>query len=134
MSKRLSNHDRILRAIPEADWQSTVIAHAHMRGWKVYATKQSGKTLADGTYVTIIEADGKGFPDLVAVHPERRLLIFIENKRETEHPTPEQDAWGDWLAAVPGVRCWVLRPSDADDLDQVFGEPDRSSLMLKGAR
>ena len=122
MRKRLSDRERQLRAILERDWQRTVIAAAHLHGFKVYATRQSGKTLADGTYATIIDADGKGFPDLVCTHPERKVKLFIENKREGEKTTPDQDAWLEWLSDPPRSRCWVLWPHDADELDQVFGK------------
>jgi hypothetical protein len=51
-----------------------------------------------------------GFPDIIAVGYDR--LLAIECKREGQHPTPEQDDWLSELAYVPGVACYVVRPSD----------------------
>lgn len=51
-----------------------------------------------------------GFPDIIAVGYDR--LLAIECKREKEHPTLAQQNWLDELAHVPGVECYVIRPSD----------------------
>lgn len=122
--KRLTDRERVLRSIPEADWQRTVIGQAQVRGYKVYATRQSGKTVttADGEkrYVPIVLADSAGFPDLLCVHPGDGRLVAIENKRHGKKPRENQEQWLEWLSRVPGIECWVLEAGDDVDFDLVF--------------
>ena len=77
--------------ISEKDFLEQVIDLAHVFGWKV-AHFRPAKT--EHGWRTAIQADGKGFPDLVMVHAEKKRLIFAELKSEIGKPSPEQ---GEWL-------------------------------------
>lgn len=58
---------------------------------------------------TAVSYDGKGFPDLMLLHPERQVLMFREIKTKHEKLTPEQAEWGAWLMAA-GQDWGVWRP------------------------
>lgn len=96
----------------EADFQEWVIDAAHKHGWKVAHFRGVRIQRADGStyYQTPVQADGKGFPDLVLV---RDRVIFAELKRENGKPDPNQEAW---LAAlqVAGANWYVWKPRDRD--------------------
>lgn len=116
MPKPLSDDERRIRAITEAQWQSQVVEYAQLRGWLVahFRTAQTAR----GAYVTPVAADGAGFPDLVLVRDGR--LIFAELKRQTGRTTTQQDIWlkalqtceyDDWQSLM-AVKVVVWRPSD----------------------
>ena len=71
----------------------------------------------------------KGYPDVAGVRLKAdgtAEMIFVETKTEKGKVTPEQQAWLEALAKVPGVvYAGVLRPSSwmSGELDEV---------MLKG--
>ena len=59
---------------------------------------------------TAVSGDGKGFPDLVLVHPEVGA-VFRELKRDKTKLDPDQEAWGAALTAS-GADWGVWRPRD----------------------
>ncbi len=65
----------------------------------------------------------EGLPDIIAVHPERAIVLAWELK--TDLGVISTDQWG-WLVAlrdVAGVDARVVRPSDYDAaLLTVFGQ------------
>jgi hypothetical protein len=81
----------------EKDFMAAVIALAKSCGWRYYHTHDSRLSAA-------------GFPDLVLVRGG--VLVFAELKAATGKPTPDQHAWLDALAAVPGVHTHLWRPAD----------------------
>lgn len=83
-------------AVPERDWQRTVLDAARAFGWAAYHTHDSRRS-------------APGFPDLVLARPPR--LLFVELKTETGRVAPAQQAWLDTLAAC-GAQVAVWRPSD----------------------
>lgn len=90
-------------------WEDTVIATARMLGWSVMHIRP----VFDGKrkrWVTGIQADGKGWPDLTLV---RERMVFAELKSGKGQPTPEQRAWLDRLARA-GQECYVWRDDDYD--------------------
>jgi hypothetical protein len=104
----------------EAEWQAFVTDALDLGGWKWHHETDSRKSPS-------------GFPDIVAVHPDRGIL-FAELKAEKGRLRPEQAAWLSVLAlsVVPGegeepwtgrrrvfVKVW--RPSDAEDVLDVTG-------------
>lgn len=86
----------------ESKFQSELLTHFQAHGWLTYHTYDSRKSAA-------------GFPDIVAVHPGRRLALFVELKRQHRSPVrPEQQVWLDALDQVAIVRVDLWRPSDWD--------------------
>lgn len=80
--------------------QQAVLALAKLNGWMVYHTFDSRRSEA-------------GFPDLVLVHPERRLMYCVELKSETGKLTPAQARWLEAVYHVgypPLAAVW--RPQD----------------------
>ena len=91
----------------EKQLQKAVIDLAHLRGWKIAHFRTAMN--ADGSYVTPVAADGKGWPDLVLVRDQR--LLFVELKSDGGDLRREQH---EWLAALRGAHpsVWVWRPDD----------------------
>lgn len=69
-----------------------------------------------GVWVTPVKADGKGFPDLVAV---RERVLFAELKMPGRKLRPEQAVWRSKLAAA-GAETHVWTPDDIDEIDRVL--------------
>lgn len=104
MAERLSAGEKMLRAVSEAQWQSTVISIARLNGWMVYWAPANKPTAAG--HVQSITA---GWPDLVFL---RAGDFFVaELKRETGKTSPDQDKWLAELGKA-GVETHVWRPSD----------------------
>lgn len=102
----------------EDDFQKQVIALAQMRGWRV-AHFRPAQTQR-GNWVTPVQADGKGFPDLVMVRRDR--LIFAELKAVYRKPTPEQQAWLSALSGVEteAVEVFVWNERDFPEIARVL--------------
>lgn len=90
------------------DW---VIGQARVDGWRI-AHFRPAQT-AHG-YRTPVQADGKGFPDLVLVRPP--LVIFAELKSESGRLEPDQKLWRDALQGCSGVEWFVWKPHDRDEI------------------
>jgi hypothetical protein len=63
-------------------------------------------------YRTAVQGDGKGFPDLVMVHPGRARILVVELKSETGRTTIDQDAWLAGFESALAGRVFVWRPRD----------------------
>lgn len=91
----------------EAELQQAVIACAQTYGWTV-AHFRPARVVRGGReiYETPVDADGKGFPDLVMVRasvtlsPDQSRVIFVELKSEQGKLHPAQRGWGDLLERV----------------------------------
>lgn len=90
----------------EAELQGGVIETARMLGYLV-AHFRPAKT--ERGWRTPVEADGKGFPDLVLVGGPR--VIFVELKNATRPLEPEQELWLRALNRA-GAEWYLWRPSD----------------------
>lgn len=67
-----------------------------------------------------------GFPDLVLVHPRRKIVIFAELKIDTTYPSNEQRLW---LAALTEV-AWALGTDKAHHLRvRVWKPKDRAAVV-----
>lgn len=69
-----------------------------------------------------------GYPDLCAVHPIRRELIFAELKMPKNQLTAAQETWLDALAEMdtlssttPRTKVYVWRPEDMDAIIRIAG-------------
>ena len=88
----------------EEQLQRAVIELAWVMGWRVAHFRPA---LTSRGWRTAVEADGRGFPDLVMVRRQR--VIFAELKSDTGRLTPDQAAW---VAALidGGHECYQWRP------------------------
>ena len=75
--------------LSEADFQRLVTDLAELLGWE-WAHFRPAET-ARGWRTPVSGPLGKGFPDLVLVHPGRRRLMFVELKRDGAKLTPDQE-------------------------------------------
>lgn len=96
----------------EDDLKEAVIDMAHLLGLKV-AHFRPARTIdrktGKETWRTPVEADGKGFPDLVIVGPGG--VLYRELKSGTGKPSPEQVAWLSGLTGA-GADAGTWRPID----------------------
>jgi hypothetical protein len=92
--------------VAEAAFQATVIEAARMFRWRVAHFRPAMTTHG---WRTAVQADGKGFPDLVLVRGDR--LIFAELKRDGAKPSPDQREWLEALDPTP-AEVYVWRPRD----------------------
>jgi hypothetical protein len=97
----------------EAELQSAVIELARMFRWRV-AHFRPAKT-AHG-WRTPVQADGKGFPDLLLV---RDRVIAAELKSDAGKLGDDQAAWLDAFE-IAGVESYVWRPSDLEQVANVL--------------
>lgn len=95
----------------ENQLQKAVIEMARYLGWRV-AHFRPAQTQT-GRWVTAVEGDGKGFPDLVLVRPPR--IIFAELKSEKGRKSLDQEIWLGYLSRCPGVEVAVWRPTHWDN-------------------
>lgn len=94
------------RPMTEAALLGTVRSQATRRGWAFFHCSDArGHT--------------PGWPDVCIVNARQRRVLFLELKRDGEHPTPAQR---DWLAALAAAGCetGVLRPVDLPDLPTIL--------------
>lgn len=95
----------------ERDFESQVADLAGLGGWLRYHTYNSRRSPA-------------GFPDDVLVHPQRKLIVFAELKKQDGVVTPEQKKWLraiDEIAQVsPHVHVDVWRPSMSSEIERLL--------------
>jgi hypothetical protein len=118
-----TKNEGTLPAISEAEWQSKVIDAAHLYGWAVAHFRRSKTQRADGSvfHQTAVGADGKGFVDLVLVHPVGGVL-FVELKAQKGRLSPEQVEWSNRLSRAGAKwHCW--KPSQWKHVVDVLSGP-----------
>lgn len=104
----------------EREFQAQVIDLARMFGWRCAhfrtALSQSGR------WLTPVQADGAGFPDLVLTKGPR--LVFAELKADRGIVSRPQAEWLSALAVVagesPNVTAVVWKPRDWDDIVELL--------------
>lgn len=118
----MAKFSRDKMAINEAEFQQQIIDLAQYLGYMVVHFRGVGVQRQDGSvyYQTPVQADGKGFPDLVLAHKERKRVIFAEVKSEKGTLTPEQYEWLQVLSACPGVEVYQWKPSEWGEVDKVL--------------
>lgn len=99
----------------EEDFQSWVIDLAHTMGWLV-AHFRAARTKTG--WRTAVSADGEGFPDLLLTRGA--VTIFAETKSETGRLSPQQRVWLQTLAENPRNRCFVWRPADRPQIEEIL--------------
>jgi hypothetical protein len=94
--------------LTEAEFQDQVAQLARLCGWRVV---HIGAAITTQGYRTPWRYDGKGFPDLILIHPRRRQTLYAELKTEEGAIRPDQKEWLECLTNAGNVaRTW--RPSD----------------------
>ena len=94
-------------SISENVFLDLVLRLAKMNGWRV-AHFRTART-KHGGFLTPVQGDGKGYPDLTMVRGDR--LIFAELKAERGSMEPEQK---EWLAELKttGAEVYKWKPRD----------------------
>lgn len=90
----------------EAQLQKAVIDYARTLGWRV-AHFRTGMN-SRGQYMTAVQGDGAGFPDLIMVR--RKRLIFAELKQDGKYPSPNQREWIGALSLVDWAEVYIWKP------------------------
>jgi hypothetical protein len=93
--------------ITEDDLKRTVIDMCHTLGLLVAHFRPA--QIRPGVWVTPVEADGAGFPDMVIVGPGG--VLFWELKSATGPVSTDQAKWLTALLGA-GAVAWVVRPRD----------------------
>jgi len=106
-----------MSAVPslrEADFQRQVTDLAELLGWQ-WAHFRPAET-ARGWRTPVSGPLGKGFPDLVLVHPVKRRILFAELKRDGAKLTPDQQrVYETMQMSVPYV---IWRPENFEFIAQ----------------
>jgi hypothetical protein len=97
----------------EADFMSTVISAARLFGWR---TAHFRAARAKNGWRTPVQADGKGFPDLVMAHPRHGLIVRELKANGASKVTKEQAEWLSLFETV-GISAGVWRPDDWDEIE-----------------
>jgi hypothetical protein len=99
----------------EAAFTAQVIGYARLMGWRS-AHFRPGMN-ARGQWMTAVQGDGAGFPDLILARGPR--LVVAELKVGRNKPTAEQKKW---LAAfeAAGVPAYTWRPADWPEIEDVL--------------
>ena len=105
MGKRLTTQEQLARSMSESMLQQHVIALARAQGWLV-AHFRPGMTKR-GNWITAVQGDGAGFPDLVLV---KGCVLYVELKTELGKLTDVQSTWMARLNHA-GADTYVWRPS-----------------------
>lgn len=90
----------IIPPLTEKAYQQRIIDLAKVCGWLHYHPFDSRRSVA-------------GFPDLVLVHPRRKIIQYYEVKTDTGKVSEAQRAW---IAALnlAGAQACVVRPAEWD--------------------
>ncbi len=103
--------------ILEKDFQQTVIDYAHLKGWKVAAFRKA--LTKDGNWITPVQGDGKGWPDLFFVNAELNRFFWAELKSDNGKVSPEQQEWLGILAFC-GAEVYVWNPSHWKQIEEAL--------------
>lgn len=110
-----------LKPISEAEFTSQVIQYARLHGWLVahFRPAMTGRTNAAGKkiWVTPVQGDGKGFPDLVLVSSR---VIYAELKVGANSLSADQITW-EYRLKIAGAEHHVWRPEDWPEIEKALG-------------
>ena len=84
--------------LSEREWMAVVVQVLRLRGWSVF-------------HDTLALRSAAGYPDVTAVNPGQRRVLWIECKTATGRVTASQERWIDALSAA-GQEVYVIRPDD----------------------
>ena len=92
------------RVETEKAFQRRVEANLRALGWWVFSIPDSRRATA------------RGLPDVLALHPKRRVLLAWEFKRQAGRTRPEQIAVLHMLTCAERIDARIVRPADWDAL------------------
>jgi len=120
MSKRqASTH---YETISEKAFTAQIIALARWYKWRTAHFRPA--MTKRGRWVTPVQGDGAGFPDLVLCHKGKGRLIFAELKTEKGKLSAKQNEWIDDLRwceeKYSCVVACVWRPSDIEEIEELL--------------
>ena len=99
--------------ISEKVFTKQVIDLARWHKWLVAHFRTSMN--ASGRWMTAVQGDGAGFPDLVLARNGE--VIFAELKTEIGKLSPKQV---DWYKALPQRSYYLWRPSDYPEIERTL--------------
>lgn len=100
----------------ESEFLSLVVSFAQLHGWRVFHQRPGMTT--GGRYVSHVQGDGKGWPDLCLVRAGR--LVFAELKVRGNRTTAEQDEWLSALRTTP-AEVYEWTPDHWQTLTAILG-------------
>jgi len=119
------------KGITENEFQSQVIEAAQYLGYRVAHFRGVRIQRKDGSvyYQTPVQADGKGFPDLILIRG--CVILAVELKSEKGRVTSAQE---EWLSAFKeaGVATFVFRPSDWEDIVRCLSNDSKTTNKIQG--
>lgn len=117
MPARLTDQQKRDRALSEAEFRQQINDVAEILGyvWMWVGPLRTAHGWKTPTYGPL----GKGFPDTTYIHARTGRTIYVEFKKELEHPTPDQHRVHSILRAA-GLEVIVARPSTFDALIEVL--------------
>lgn len=101
--------------LSERDFTTQVIQLARVFGWRTAHFRPA--MTKRGRWVTPVQGDGAGFPDLLLLRHNRRIMA--ELKAAKGKTTPEQEAWLE-SARAAGFEVHIWRPADIDEIERVL--------------
>ena len=106
----------------ESEFQRTVIELARTCHWKVAHFRPVKQLRADGTtrYLTPVQADGVGFPDLILLRGSRGIAWELKSDRGVAKP--EQVEWLKAFGAA-GFEVGVVFPMNWDYVERTLTSP-----------
>lgn len=136
MSPRAIDVGAVRLIVSESDFLNTLIEALQAYGWLVAHFRPGMTSRIDShgnpIWVTPVQADGKGFPDLVAVRlpPKRARILFIEAKSDKGKLSEAQLRWMDALGrcVYPDgpdsprgpVEVYTMRPSNWAEIERIL--------------
>ena len=100
----------------EAEFTRQVLQLANLRGWRT-AHFRAAQTKT-GKWITAVQGDGKGFPDLLMIRCSDLLAIELKVGKNTT--TLEQDAWLDAFKELPNTHAAVWTPEQWDEIEFIL--------------
>ena len=111
-------------AISEAEFMKVILQYAKIKGWRAAhfrpgmtsrtRTNERGETKP--VWVTPLQGEAKGWPDLFLAHEEKRRVLAMEVKAEGGKATEEQIEWLGTLNAC-GIPAYVVYPSSWERIE-----------------
>jgi len=101
--------------ISEATFTQQVIRIAQVFKWRVAHFRPA--MTKRGRWVTAVQGDGAGFPDLIMVREDR--VLVAELKSAKGKLTPAQLLWISGFL-VAGVEAFIWRPSDIEEIERIL--------------